>query len=65
MDAKTAQILDGKALATKIQMRAERSSRALQPQKGRPPGLAVLMVGTTQPAQPMFAIKSEPALRLA
>ncbi|MCZ0901417.1 bifunctional 5,10-methylene-tetrahydrofolate dehydrogenase/5,10-methylene-tetrahydrofolate cyclohydrolase, partial [Microcoleus sp. HI-ES] len=41
MDAKTAQILDGKALATKIQSELSDRVRALQPQKGRPPGLAV------------------------
>ncbi len=45
MEAKTARILDGKALAQKIQSELSDRVRALQPQKGRPPGLAVLMVG--------------------
>jgi methylenetetrahydrofolate dehydrogenase (NADP+) / methenyltetrahydrofolate cyclohydrolase len=45
MDTKTAQILDGKAIAAKIQTELKRRIEALQPQIGRPPGLAVLMVG--------------------
>ena len=45
MDAKTTHILDGKALAQKIQAELISRVHSLQSQKGRPPGLAVLMVG--------------------
>ncbi len=45
MDTKTAQLLDGKAIAAKIQTELKLQIEALQPQIGRPPGLAVLMVG--------------------
>jgi methylenetetrahydrofolate dehydrogenase (NADP+) / methenyltetrahydrofolate cyclohydrolase len=41
----TATILDGKALAQKIQGELKAKIDQLQPQIGRPPGLAVLMVG--------------------
>lgn len=45
METKTAKLLDGKALAEKIQQELSASVKELQPQIGRPPGLAVLMVG--------------------
>lgn len=45
METKTASILDGKALAAKIQSELTSQIQALQPKIGRPPGLAVLMVG--------------------
>lgn len=45
METKTAKILDGKALAEKIQQELTAQIIELQPQIGRPPGLAVLMVG--------------------
>lgn len=45
MNTKTAQILDGKALAERIQTALKERIQALQPQVGRAPGLAVLMVG--------------------
>ncbi|NMG11059.1 bifunctional methylenetetrahydrofolate dehydrogenase/methenyltetrahydrofolate cyclohydrolase FolD [Brasilonema sp. UFV-L1] len=45
METKTAKLLDGKALANKIQQELSAAITQLQPQKGRPPGLAVLMVG--------------------
>lgn len=45
MNTKTAQLMDGKALAQKIQTQLQQQIQALQPQIGRPPGLAVLMVG--------------------
>jgi len=45
MDTKTAQLLDGKAIAAKIQAELKLQIEALQPRIGRPPGLAVLMVG--------------------
>lgn len=60
MDAKTAQILDGKALATKIQSELSDRVRALQPQNGRPPGLAVLMVGDN-PASAAYVRNKERA----
>jgi methylenetetrahydrofolate dehydrogenase (NADP+) / methenyltetrahydrofolate cyclohydrolase len=45
METKTAKLLDGKALAEKIQQELAAAIQELQPQIGRPPGLAVLMVG--------------------
>jgi len=60
MDSKTAQILDGKALATKIQSELSDRVRALQPQIGRPPGLAVLMVGDN-PASAAYVRNKERA----
>lgn len=45
MTTHTTQILDGKALAQKIQQELKESIQSLQSQVGRPPGLAVLMVG--------------------
>ena len=45
MTPQIAQILDGKALAQKIQQHLQERIQERQPQVGRPPGLAVLMVG--------------------
>lgn len=45
MSAQKAKILDGKALAQKIQQQLKESIQILEPKIGRPPGLAVLMVG--------------------
>ncbi|MFQ4142008.1 bifunctional methylenetetrahydrofolate dehydrogenase/methenyltetrahydrofolate cyclohydrolase FolD [Chlorogloeopsis sp. ULAP02] len=45
METKTAKLLDGKALAAKIQQELAAEITQLQPQIERPPGLAVLMVG--------------------
>jgi methylenetetrahydrofolate dehydrogenase (NADP+) / methenyltetrahydrofolate cyclohydrolase len=45
METKTATILDGKALAEKIQQELASQIKELQTKIGRPPGLAVLMVG--------------------
>ncbi len=45
METKTAKLLDGKALAEKIHQKLLERITELQPQIGRPPGLAVLMVG--------------------
>ncbi|MBR8836011.1 MAG: bifunctional methylenetetrahydrofolate dehydrogenase/methenyltetrahydrofolate cyclohydrolase FolD [Stigonema ocellatum SAG 48.90 = DSM 106950] len=45
METKTAKLLDGKSLAAKIQQELCAAITKLQPQIGRPPGLAVLMVG--------------------
>jgi methylenetetrahydrofolate dehydrogenase (NADP+) / methenyltetrahydrofolate cyclohydrolase len=43
--SQTGQILDGKALAHKMQAALQERISQLQPHIGRPPGLAVLMVG--------------------
>jgi methylenetetrahydrofolate dehydrogenase (NADP+) / methenyltetrahydrofolate cyclohydrolase len=45
MDIKTAKLLDGKAKAEKIQQELSAVIKEAQPKIGRPPGLAVLMVG--------------------
>ncbi|MCW9679527.1 bifunctional methylenetetrahydrofolate dehydrogenase/methenyltetrahydrofolate cyclohydrolase FolD [Dolichospermum planctonicum UHCC 0167] len=45
MNIQTAKILDGKALADKIQTELSETITKLQAKIGRPPGLAVLMVG--------------------
>ncbi|WP_407893315.1 bifunctional methylenetetrahydrofolate dehydrogenase/methenyltetrahydrofolate cyclohydrolase FolD [Scytonema sp. NUACC26] len=45
MDTKTAKLLDGKAKAEKIQQGLSAVIKEAQPKIGRPPGLAVLMVG--------------------
>ncbi|GAB4228017.1 MAG: bifunctional methylenetetrahydrofolate dehydrogenase/methenyltetrahydrofolate cyclohydrolase FolD [Stanieria sp.] len=58
MPAQTAQILDGKALAQKIQIQLQNQVRSLQTQIGRPPGLAVLMVGDN-PASAVYVRNKE------
>jgi methylenetetrahydrofolate dehydrogenase (NADP+)/methenyltetrahydrofolate cyclohydrolase len=40
-----ADLLDGKALATRMQLELAEQVKTLEPKAGRPPGLAVLMVG--------------------
>ena len=45
MPTQSAQILDGKAIAHKLQQQLKQRIQELQPQIGRPPGLAVVMVG--------------------
>ncbi len=55
-----AQILDGKALATQIQTDRSASVQTWQVQKGRPPGLAVLMVGDN-PASAAYVRNKERA----
>ncbi len=45
MSTQTGQILDGKALAQKMQAALQQQISNLEAQIGRPPGLAVLMVG--------------------
>ena len=40
-----ANVLDGKALAQKIRTQLQQEIQSLQAKVGRPPGLAVLMVG--------------------
>lgn len=60
MNPKTAQILDGKALSEKIQTALKERIQALQPQSGRLPGLAVLMVGDN-PASAAYVRNKERA----
>jgi methylenetetrahydrofolate dehydrogenase (NADP+) / methenyltetrahydrofolate cyclohydrolase len=45
METETAKILDGKAISAKIQQSLSATIQESQPKFGRPPGLAVLMVG--------------------
>lgn len=60
MDTKVAQILDGKALAQKIYTELVTQIQSLQAQIGRPPGLAVLMVGDN-PASAAYVRNKERA----
>ena len=60
MNTKTAQLMDGKALAEKIQNQLQQRIQALQPQIGRKPGLAVLMVGDN-PASAAYVRNKERA----
>ena len=60
MDAKTAQILDGKALAQKIQAELRDQIQTLQAKRERPPGLAVVMVGDN-PASAAYVRNKERA----
>jgi methylenetetrahydrofolate dehydrogenase (NADP+)/methenyltetrahydrofolate cyclohydrolase len=55
-----AQILDGKALAEKIQIKLQERINTLQSKIGRPPGLAVLMVGEN-PASAVYVRNKEKA----
>ncbi len=56
----TAQLLDGKALANSIQTDLTQQVQILQARKGRPPGLAVLMVGD-HPASAAYVRNKERA----
>lgn len=60
MPAQVAQILDGKALAQKIQQELKEQIPALEARIGRPPGLAVLMVGDN-PASAVYVRNKERA----
>jgi methylenetetrahydrofolate dehydrogenase (NADP+) / methenyltetrahydrofolate cyclohydrolase len=60
METKTAKLLDGKALAGKIQQELSARITELQPKIGRPPGLAVLMVGDN-PASAAYVRNKERA----
>ncbi len=60
MASQTAQILDGKGLAQKLQQQLADKIQQLQPQAGRPPGLAVLMVGDN-PASAAYVRNKERA----
>jgi methylenetetrahydrofolate dehydrogenase (NADP+)/methenyltetrahydrofolate cyclohydrolase len=56
----TAQLLDGKALAQKIQQELQQTIAELVPKAGRSPGLAVLMVGDN-PASAVYVRNKEKA----
>jgi methylenetetrahydrofolate dehydrogenase (NADP+)/methenyltetrahydrofolate cyclohydrolase len=58
MPAQTTQILDGKALAQKIQLELKTQVQSLQTKISRPPGLAVLMVGD-DPASAVYVRNKE------
>ncbi|MEA5533848.1 bifunctional methylenetetrahydrofolate dehydrogenase/methenyltetrahydrofolate cyclohydrolase FolD [Crocosphaera sp. XPORK-15E] len=60
MAPKTASLLNGKALAQKIQLELKASIEQLQPKIGRPPGLAVVMVGD-DPASAVYVRNKERA----
>ncbi|BAY99477.1 methenyltetrahydrofolate cyclohydrolase [Tolypothrix tenuis PCC 7101] len=60
METKTAKLLDGKTLAEKIQHKLLERIAELQPKIGRPPGLAVLMVGDN-PASAAYVRNKEKA----
>ncbi|MGF1480455.1 MAG: bifunctional methylenetetrahydrofolate dehydrogenase/methenyltetrahydrofolate cyclohydrolase FolD [Cyanophyceae cyanobacterium] len=62
MSAQTAQILDGKALALKIQQQLKERIEQLQPTIGRSPGLAVLRIGD-DPASAAYVRGKERACR--
>lgn len=60
MSASNPCLLDGKALAQKIQLELKVQITQLEPQIGRPPGLAVLMVGDN-PASAVYVRNKEKA----
>ena len=60
MSASTPRVLDGKALAQKIQLELKAKVAQLEPKIGRPPGLAVLMVGDN-PASAVYVRNKERA----
>ena len=60
--AMTAQILDGKTLAQKIQSQLKEKIQSKIEKIGRPPGLAVLMVGDN-PASAVYVRNKEKACR--
>ena len=60
MSASNLCLLDGKALAKKIQQELQQKIALLEPKIGRPPGLAVLMVGDN-PASAVYVRNKEKA----
>ncbi|MEM8720298.1 MAG: bifunctional methylenetetrahydrofolate dehydrogenase/methenyltetrahydrofolate cyclohydrolase FolD [Cyanobacteria bacterium P01_G01_bin.39] len=62
MSASTPCLLDGKALANKIQSELALKIAELEPKIGRPPGLAVLMVGDN-PASAVYVRNKEKACK--
>lgn len=64
MNSQAASILDGKALAQRLQGELAEQVQRLQTQVGRPPGLAVLMVGD-DPASAVYVGNKERACQKA
>ncbi len=64
MNPQTGQILDGKALAQKMQDALQRQISQLQSQIGRPPGLAVLMVGDNPASAAYVGGKEKACIKL-
>ena len=62
MSASNPFLLDGKALAKKIQLELKAKIEQLEPKIGRPPGLAVLMVGEN-PASVVYVRNKERACK--
>lgn len=62
MSASTPHLLDGKALAQKIQLELKAKVANLEPKIGRPPGLAVIMVGDN-PASAVYVRNKERACK--
>ena len=62
MSTSTPHILDGKALAQKIQLELKEKVALLEPKIGRPPGLAVIMVGDN-PASAVYVRNKERACK--
>ena len=60
MTASTPLLLDGKTLAQKIESELQAKVAQLEPQMGRPPGLAVIMVGDN-PASAVYVRNKEKA----
>jgi methylenetetrahydrofolate dehydrogenase (NADP+)/methenyltetrahydrofolate cyclohydrolase len=60
MSSETASLLNGKALAQKIHLKLKETVDGLQPKIGRPPGLAVIMVGDN-PASAVYVRNKEKA----
>jgi methylenetetrahydrofolate dehydrogenase (NADP+) / methenyltetrahydrofolate cyclohydrolase len=64
MSERLGRILDGKALAQKMQDALQQRIGQLQPQIGRPPGLAVLMVGNNPASAAYVGGKEKACLRV-
>jgi methylenetetrahydrofolate dehydrogenase (NADP+) / methenyltetrahydrofolate cyclohydrolase len=60
MQSQAAAILDGKQLAQRLQAQLAETIQTLQPQVGRPPGLAVIMIGD-HPASAAYVRNKERA----
>ncbi len=64
MSERLGRILDGKALAQKMQAALQQRISRLEPQLGRPPGLAVLMVGNNPASAAYVGGKEKACLRV-
>ncbi len=60
----TAQIIDGKSIAQALQQKLAQRIAELQPEYGRPPGLAVLMVGDHPASSAYVANKEKSCTRI-